>query len=125
MAQRPVRSRRALALSTPQELLNFAAEMATDTREVAGRAASSRAYYAAFWHLRVVAISRFGPLEASGSEVHGELQSVIRLWDEELANKLKELRIVRNVADYMAAVPFPVARAVRSVATAREVLSAR
>ena len=106
-----------------RDWLLLAHELSSDPREVAARSAASRAYYAAFWHCRDVAETRFGPLNASGPEVHAELAAVVGLSDSETAIRLRNLRIARNRADYSEHDSFTVALGRRCVAAAREVLA--
>ena len=112
-------------MTTPEELLNLAAELGSDPREAARRAAASRAYYAAFWHLRSIAEAMFGPLDAHGSDVHAELRRVVGLWDESLEDRLSHLRLARNQADYAPAWAFPASGAFRSIDSARIVLASQ
>ena len=112
-------------MTTPSELLELAEELAHDGREAAFRAAASRAYYAAFWHLRRVVEERLGSIDATGPEVHREVHRATQLWDEAAANRLSYLRSLRNLADYAPERTFTARAAAECVQAAQKILAMR
>lgn len=84
----------------------------------------SRAYYAAFWHLRTAVEERFGTLDAEGPDVHRELFRVVQLWDPDVARNLMTLRLDRNRADYEPRSAVSVVAASRGVSAAFAILRA-
>ena len=110
-------------MTTPTELLAVARELSSDPREAAWRSAASRAYYPAFWHLRALVEERFGALESTGAEVHGELYRATRSWDADLAQLLANLRNARNRADYAPEIRFTLGLSGRCITAAERVLS--
>lgn len=84
----------------PAALLAYAEELASDTREVAQRTAVSRAYYAAFLHLRQSALES-GALPGQRSAAdHHRLQRMLNRSRAADASRLRWLRELRNAADY-------------------------
>lgn len=68
------------------------------------RSSVSRAYYAAFCSVRNYAIQHFSYQPKGNSRIHRELPEYLEqqnnpLWDD-IADKLRELRIYRNRCDY-------------------------
>ncbi len=92
---------------TPGSQLEFARQVRTIGGEDALRAATSRAYYAAFWHCRALVESRIGPLDESGSIVHRRVAESLALLDPASADRLSEMRAMRNFADYEPGSRFP------------------
>ena len=89
------------------------------------RSAVSRAYYGVLIHSRDTLQQLGGITFSIGREIHHEVISALqndpRLGVAELGEKLNELRMERNRADYRTNVPFPANRARSALAEARRI----
>jgi uncharacterized protein (UPF0332 family) len=99
----------------PRQFLEVADEWSVGTREAEWRSAVSRAYYGAF-HVANRLFRRAGFFVPQGDQAHGYLW--LRLSNSghvdvcETGRNLRELRGVRNRADYDLDRPFPQQRAI-------------
>jgi hypothetical protein len=88
----------------PQDLLALAERLAAQSGEAEGRAAVSRAYYAAFHVARSLIEVECGVVLPGGPEVHKKLQFCLEQTGDgglsEIADQLETLREQRNRADY-------------------------
>lgn len=85
---------------TPESLLAFASRLSSDPSEEATRTVISRAYYAAFHHLRDIAEDRVGLPRFGTVDDHRDVDVAIRELDPGIANDLARLQSSRNIADY-------------------------
>ncbi len=88
----------------PRDLMALAERLAAQHAEAEGRAAVSRAYYAAFHVARVLVEEDCGIVLPGGPEVHKKLQFCLEHSQDaalmKIADQLQSLRDQRNRADY-------------------------
>jgi uncharacterized protein (UPF0332 family) len=109
----------------PRDFVDVAGEWAAGTREAEWRSAASRANYAAFHAARDL-------LQVAGFVVPAAEQAHAYLWlrlantkqvdVDKAGNQLRDLRSVRNWADYDLGLPYPQGAAMAQVNTAEEVI---
>ena len=92
---------------TPEEVLDLARALQSIGSETAHRSAVSRAYYAVYHHLRVVAESRVGFVGTGTADDHALVMAAVQLFDAPAADWLRYLRFRRNQADYDLGGRFP------------------
>lgn len=84
-----------------QEFLDVAGHLQqADSREAFRRSAISRAYYAAFHLARAYCRERGWIAESGSGSDHRKLAGILARVDAGLASELRELRLLRNEADY-------------------------
>jgi uncharacterized protein (UPF0332 family) len=105
------------------EFLQTAHWLASGRLEADWRSATSRAYYAAFHHLRDIAEERVGLPSFGTAEDHADLAGAIRELDAGVARSLLSLRAERNHADYQVGRRFARDRADYAIALAEDILA--
>ncbi len=108
---------------TPEDLLDLAQAMHSMGTETAHRSAVSRAYYAAYHHLRVVVESRVGFVGTGTADDHALVIAAVQLFDGPAADWLRYLRFRRNQADYDLGAHFPASTSEQSLAIGARLLA--
>lgn len=84
----------------PQEFLDLAWELSRREDEAAQRSAVSRAYYAAFHHLRGTITASQHDRGGRGGREHQRVAEAVTELDPAAGRLLMQLRLRRNRADY-------------------------